>query len=67
MRNLIRISPSLPSKWMSDAPSVTACPRMLLTSLITGASSADARMSVISVGFASSSSSSSAIASATVL
>ncbi len=64
MRNRIRISPSSASKWMSEAPSVTAWPRMLLTSLITGASSAWARMSVTS---ASSSSASSSIASATVL
>ena len=41
MRKRIRISPSSRSKWMSEAPSVTAWPRMLLTSLITGASSAD--------------------------
>ena len=66
--NRIRISPSWGSKWMSEAPSVTAWPRMLLMSLITGASSAAARMSVTELRSASSSSSSeSEIASATVL
>ena len=48
-RKRMRISPSSGSKWMSEAPSATAWPRMLLTSLMTGPSSAEARMSVISV------------------
>ena len=50
IRKRIRISSSSGSKWMSDAPSATACPRMLLTSLITGPSWAEARRSVISAG-----------------
>ncbi len=47
-RKRMRISFSSRSKWTSEAPSATACERMLLTSLITGASSALARMSVMS-------------------
>ena len=38
IRKRMRMSPSSGSKWMSDAPSATACPRMLLTSFITGPS-----------------------------
>ena len=57
------------SKWMSEAPSATAWPRMLLTSLITGASSALAADvgDLGELSGSSSSASSSAIASATVL
>ena len=62
------MSSSSGSKWMSEAFSATAWPRMLFTSLMTGPSWAEARRSVISAGPSSSdSSSSSAIASATVL
>ena len=61
-RKRTRMSRPSGSKWMSEAPSSTAWAMIELTSLITGASSADSRMSVIE---APSSSSSSSTASAT--
>src|SRR3954451_16361938 len=48
MRNRTRISASPGSKWMSEAPSLTAWARTEWTSLMTGASSADSRSSVTS-------------------
>ena len=54
---------SIGSKWTSDAPSSTAWAISELTSLMTGASSADSRISVSAAS--SSSSSTSSIASAT--
>ena len=60
-RKRTRISRPSGSKWMSDAPSSTAWPMIELTSLMTGASSADSRISETSA----SSSSPISIASAT--
>ncbi len=61
IRKRTRMSLPAGSKWMSEAPSSIACATIELTSLMTGASMADSRMST---GERSSSSSSS-IASAT--
>ena len=66
-RKRTRMSPSSGSKWMSEAPSETAWPRMLWTSLMTGASSADSRSSTSSASSTPSCSSSSSIASLTAL
>ena len=46
IRKRTRMSRPSGSKWMSDAPSSTAWAMIELTSLMTGASSADSRMSV---------------------
>ena len=48
MRKRTRIEPSSGSKWMSEVPCSTAWAMIWLTSLMTGASSADSRRSTIS-------------------
>ena len=62
-RKRTRMSLPCGSKWMSEAPSSTAWAMIELTSLMTGASAADSRISATIVG--SSSSSSISVASAT--
>ncbi len=56
-RKRTRMSRPSGSKWMSEAPSSTAWAMTELTSLMTGASSADSRMSVTAPSVSSSSSS----------
>ena len=64
-RKRTRMSRPSGSKWRSEAPASTACATIEFTSLITGASDADSRISV--TGFTSSFSASSSIASAIAL
>ena len=52
-RKRTRISRPSGSKWMSEAPSSTAWPMIEFTSLMTGASSADSRMSLTSASSSS--------------
>ena len=54
-----RPPPSAGSKWMSEAPSSTACPMIELTSVMTGASAASSASSLASIWSAGSSGSSS--------
>ena len=62
-RKRTRISRPSGSKWMSEAPSSTAWAMIEFTSLITGASSADSRISVTSASSSSPCSTASATAS----
>ena len=66
-RKRTRISRPSGSKWMSDAPSSTAWAMIELTSLMTGASSADSRISVTSASSSSPSRTASATASSSRL
>ena len=66
-RKRTRISRPSGSKWMSEARSSTAWAMIELTSLMTGASSADSRISVTSASSASPSSTASATASSSRL
>ena len=66
-RKRTRMSRSSGSKWMSEAPSSTACAITEFTSLITGASSADSRISVTSASSSSPCSTAAATASSSRL
>ena len=66
-RKRTRMSRPSGSKWMSDASSSTAWAMIELTSFMTGASSADSRISVTSATSASPSSTASATASSSRL
>ena len=66
-RKRTRISRPSGSKWMSEAPSSTAWAMIELTSLMTGASSADSRISVTSASSSSPSWTASATASSSRL